>query len=180
MSQFQAVLRYSAGAMALHWLVALLIFVSFGMGLMFDDIPKSWESWLLNTHGLVGSAILALVALRLAWRLGNPPPALPDDLAMFERRGAHATHVLLYVMMFTVPLLGLIALFARGKGLDFGLFYLGSPLERARDLARNAKGLHMLASYAMMALVALHFAAAMYHHFVRRDGLLRRMLPAGK
>ena len=82
--------------------------------------------------------------------------------------------------MFAVPAIGLVALFARGKGIDLGIFQIVSPLERSRELGRSAKGLHELAAYGLMALVALHFAAAMLHQYVWRDALLSRMMPGRK
>ena len=172
--------RYTPAAIALHWLMALLVISSFVMGLLFDDVPKQWEAAYLNTHAIIGTTILLLVAIRLAIRLGNTPPALPAHTSPMIATASHATHWALYCLMFAVPVIGLVALFARGKGIDLGLFEIASPLERSRELGRSAKGVHQLAAYGLMALVALHFAAAMLHQYVWRDGLLLRMMPARK
>ena len=172
--------RYAPAAIALHWLLALLIITSFAMGQFFDAVPKDWTDGYLNAHAMIGTAILLLVIARFSIRLRNAPPALPDGTGKAIAIASHTTHWALYALMFAVPAIGLVALFARGKGIDLGLLQIASPLERSRELGRSAKGLHGLAANALIALVALHFAAAMLHQYVWRDGLLLRMMPARK
>ena len=172
--------RYAPAAIALHWLMAMLVIASFVMGLLFEAVAKEWDATYLNVHAIIGTAILLLVIARLYIRLRNAPPALPADTSPLIATFAHATHWTLYALMFAVPAIGLVALFARGKGIDLGIFQIVSPLERSRELGRSAKGLHELAAYGLMALVALHFAAAMLHQYVWRDALLSRMMPGRK
>lgn len=171
---------YSAGAMLLHWLMAILIVASFAMAQFFDDVPKDWSTWYLNLHALLGTGILALLLIRLGMRLAYPPPAPSADLSPLEKTGSQAVHWLLYALMFVAPAIGLVALFYRGKGIDFGLFQIASPVERLRDVARSAKGLHELAAKGLIVVATAHFLAAMHHRFVRRDGVLGRMLPSLK
>ena len=169
--------RYSPAAMFLHWTMAVLIITSLAMGQLFDVIPKEWDDAWLNAHAILGTLILLLLLVRIGLRLARPPPDLPADLPEWQKWASHATHAGLYLLMLAVPTIGLVALFARGKGIDLGLFAIASPIERARDLARAARGLHALASNIILVLAGLHIAAALAHRFFWKDGVLDRMLP---
>ena len=92
-----------------------------------------------------------------------------------QQRLAKLAHLGLYGLMAAVPLLGLATLFLRGRGLEFGLFSIASPLAANRALSRGIKEVHELAAYALLGLVAFHVAAALWHQFIKRDGLMGRM-----
>ena len=98
--------RYTSTAIALHWLLALAIVGSFSVGLYMADLPLSPQKLkLYNWHKWAGTTILALSALRLLWRLSHRPPA-DTPMPAWQQGAAHATHGLLYLLFFAVPLVG--------------------------------------------------------------------------
>jgi cytochrome b561 len=168
--------RYTPIAVVLHWLMALAIIGAFGVGLYMADLPFSMTRLkLYNWHKWAGVSILALAALRLLWRLTHRPPA---DLPMpaWQARAAHATHNLLYVTFFAVPLLGWAYSSAAGFPIVwFGVLPLPDFVPKDKALADTLKELHKLAAYGLAALVLAHVAGALKHRFIDRDGLLARM-----
>ena len=175
--------RYSALAMALHWLLALGIVALFVLGVYMTDLPFSPARLkLYNWHKWAGISFLLLSALRLVWRLVRRPPALPTQIerAMpaWQTRAYHATHHALYALFFVVPLLGWAYSSAAGFPIVwFGQIALPDLLPADKALAELIKPLHELSAFALMGLAALHVAAALKHHWIDRDGLLQRMLP---
>ena len=170
--------RYSLVAIGLHWLLALAIVFTFCMGLYMSDLPFSPQRLkLYNWHKWAGVTILAFSALRLLWRLTHRPPA---DVPMpaWQRGAAHATHLLLYVLFFAVPLVGWAYSSAAGFPVVlFGVLPLPSFVPADKALAALVKPWHAYLAYAMAALVAVHVAGALKHQLVDRDGLLGRMWP---
>ncbi|TXH56881.1 MAG: cytochrome b [Burkholderiaceae bacterium] len=170
--------RYSGPAIALHWLLALALFGAFAVGLYMTDLPLSPQRLkLYNWHKWAGICILALSALRLLWRLTHRPPA---DVPMpaWQRRASHATHHLLYVLFFAVPLAGWAYSSAAGFPIVvFGVLPLPDFVAPSKELAEAIKPLHKILAFTMAALVLVHVGAALKHHLVDRDGLLDRMRP---
>ena len=171
--------RYSRTAIALHWLVAVLILANLALGLYTVDLPLS-PAKLRNFsfHKWIGVTVFLLAAARLAWRLAHPAPPLPAGMPPWERRAAHVTHVLLYVLFFAAPLTGW--LFSSASG--FQTVYLGvvpipDLLAKDKALADALKLAHKSINFTMAGVIAFHAAAALKHHFVDRDDVLRRMLP---
>jgi len=169
-------MRYDRVAMSLHWGIALLIVLAFLLGLTVDDFPKTWEDNVVNTHVLLGLAVLILSLLRVAWRLGHKPPPLGTANGPLEI-AAKVTHLLLYLLMLAVPLIGLPTLFYRGRGIDFGVVQLAPFLPRTPSIFRPLTELHELGAYALLLLAFGHFLAALYHQKILRDGVMDRMLP---
>lgn len=170
--------RYTFTAIALHWLLAVLIIGTFLVGWQMASMPFSPQRLkLYNWHKWAGSVILALSALRLLWRLFNRPPAnLPMSPA--QRIAAHATHHLLYLLFFAVPLVGWAYSSAAGFPIVvFGLVPLPDFVPVDKALAAAIKPWHGWLAYSLAVLVVLHVAAALKHHFIDRDGLLHRMVP---
>ena len=167
---------YSNTAIWLHWSIAVLIVLAFAIGLTVDDFPKSWDKIVVNTHVLIGLAILALSAARLYWRFSHVPPALPLQAGPLLTRVAHLGHFLLYTMMFVVPLVGIPTLLYRGRGIDFGLFQLPPLLARTPQLFKPLTQIHELTAYALIGLAVGHVVAALYHQLVLKDALMLRML----
>lgn len=167
--------RYETGAVILHWTTAALIAAAFVLGLTVDDFPKAYSTAVVNLHSLIGLAILLLTVMRLAWRLAHRPPELPKSESVFVRQASRLTHLLMYFLMFAVPVIGLPTLFYRGRGLDFGIFQIAPLLPRTPEMFRPLTEVHELAAYALIGLAAGHIAAALYHQYVLRDDLLRRM-----
>lgn len=173
--------RYSPFAMLLHWVLALAIIGSFCMGVYMSDLPFSPQRLkLYNWHKWAGVTILALSALRLLWRLvRKPPPDIP--MPGWQRGAAHATHLLLYLLFFAVPLVGWAYSSAAGFPIVwFGVLPLPSFVPVDKELAEAIKPWHAYLAFAMAALVLAHVAAALKHQFIDRDGLLARMWPAGR
>lgn len=171
--------RYGAPAVALHWVMALLILGNLGFGLYLVDLPLSpaklrYFSW----HKWVGVTVFALAAARLAWRLGHPAPALPASLPGWEVRLARIGHGLLYVFFFAVPLSGWLYSSAAGfQTVYLGMLPIPDLLQKNRELAETLRPVHRWLNYALMVVVAGHVAAALKHHFISRNDVLARMVP---
>jgi cytochrome b561 len=168
--------RYSGVAIGLHWLLALMIIVSFGVGWYMSELPMSpTRLKLFNWHKWAGVTILALSVLRLLWRLTHRPPAdLPGP--RWQLRAAHLTHYALYALFFLVPLAGWAYSSAAGFPVVwFGVLPLPDFVSPDKALAEVMKERHELLAWALAALVLLHIGAALKHHFIDRDGLLDRM-----
>jgi cytochrome b561 len=178
--------RYSGVAMALHWLLALMLLALFIVGLYMADLPFSPQRVkLYNYHKWAGIVVLTLSFLRLLWRLTHRPPELPAAIAQampaWQHWAHHGTHYALYLLFFTVPLLGWAYSSAAGFPIVvFGVLPLPDFVAADKALAEAIKPWHGYAAYAMAALVLLHVAAALKHQLVDRDGLMARMWPAGR
>lgn len=178
-----AVQRYSVLAMGLHWVMALgllglIVFGVYMTGLPFSPTRLKYYNW----HKWAGMTLLALLVLRALWRWVSPPPALPAAMqaAMpaWQHLAHHATHAGLYGLMAAVPLLGWAYSSAAGFPVVwFGVLPLPDLLSPSPDLAQAIKPFHKLSAFALVALVALHVAAALKHQLIDRDGLLQRMWP---
>lgn len=180
----QRAARYGATAVALHWILALAITAVFCVGLYMADLPFSPQRLkLFSWHKWAGVAVLALSALRLAWRLTHRPPALSaavqSAMPRWQQAAYHGVHYLLYALFFIVPLVGWAYSSAAGFPVVFlGLVPLPDFVPVSPELAEAIKPWHALSAYALAVLVALHVAAALKHQFIDRDGLIGRMLPA--
>ena len=170
--------RYSSVAIALHWLLALMIVGAFGVGVYMADLPMSPSRLkLYNWHKWAGVCILGLSALRLLWRLTHRPPADAPG-PRWQQQAAHGTHLALYALFFAVPLIGWAYSSAAGFPIVwFGVLPLPDFVPKDKALADLIKPWHETLAWAMAALVLLHIAAAIKHHFIDRDGLLDRMRP---
>jgi cytochrome b561 len=174
--------RYSAVAIALHWLLGLSIFAMFAIGVYMSDLPISpLKLKLYNYHKWAGISFLILSVLRLLWRLTNRPPALPRviEQAMpgWQTKLYHATHVALYALFFAVPLIGWAYSSAAGFPVVlFGVLPLPDFMSVDKEFAKQIKELHGLSAFALLGLALLHIAAALKHHFIDKDGLINRML----
>jgi cytochrome b561 len=169
--------RYNGAAIALHWLLAGCLTAAFLVGLQISDMPTSPTRirW-INYHKWAGITILTLSALRLLWRLAHLPPRLPAAMPRWQRQAALWGHRLLYLFFFVVPVAG----WAYSCAAGFHVVYLGlvplpdiAPKDKA--LADLLKQVHATLAWSLAALVGVHVAAALKHHFVDRDGLLWRM-----
>jgi cytochrome b561 len=170
--------RYTAVAIAFHWLLAVGIVCSFCVGLYMADLAMSpMRLKLFNWHKWAGMTIFALSALRLLWRLTHRPPA---DVPMpeWQRRAAHAAHIALYVLFFGVPLAGWAYSSAAGfPVVVYGLIPLPDFVPVDKGLAEGLKTLHQLLALTLAFVVVAHVGAALKHQFLDRDGLLLRMWP---
>lgn len=171
--------RYGGVAIGLHWLIALAIFGSFSVGLYMADLPLSPQKLkLYSWHKWAGVTIFLFVLVRLGWRLLHRPPELPAAMPDWQRKVAEATHVLLYLLMFAVPITGWLMSSAKGfQTVYFGVLPLPDLLVKNEELGDLLKEVHTLLNFSMAALVVAHLGAALKHHFLDRDEVLARMLP---
>lgn len=171
--------RYTGVAIALHWLVALLILGSFVVGRYMVDLDLSpWKLKVYSWHKWIGVTIFLLVAVRLAWRLKHRPPAPPAATPEWQRHAAGIGHAALYVLMLAVPISGWVMSSAGGfPVVYFGVIQLPDLVTKDKELFELMKLVHFALNKALLALVIVHVAAAIKHHYVDRDDVLARMVP---
>jgi cytochrome b561 len=173
---------YHPVARGLHWLMALLLAGMVALGVYMTDLPLSPEKFqLYSWHKWAGVTAFALVCARLAWRAFHPAPALPSTLSTPARLAAQAGHLALYALMVAIPLTGWLMSSAKGfQTVWFGVLPIPDLLAADPALGERLAQLHERLNWLMVALVAGHVGAALYHQFVLRDGTLRRMVPASR
>ena len=173
------VVRYTRTAIALHWLIALVILVQIPFGWSLGEIPTGTPArgWYVNLHKSVGITLGLVIVLRAFWRWFHPPPALPDWMPRWQRLGASASHVALYACMLIMPLTGYVA----SNFSKWGVKYFNTiqlppwGVDDARIYALF-NGAHVATSYIFFALILAHSASAL-RHASRHDGILQRMWP---
>ena len=191
-SEATLVHRYTRTAMVLHWLVAALIAVNIALIWSVDLLPDDAVRPVIDTHKSVGITVLGLVILRLLWRAAHRPPALPASYAAWEKYGAHAAHIALYVLILALPLSGWMHDSAWKDAAQFPmqLFYL-LPWPRIGAIANldpevkeafhDLSGhVHVWLSYALYGMFFLHVAGALKHQWLDRQPELARMLPSSR
>lgn len=165
----------------LHWLVVVLILVMATVGLIMGDLPKTPKYfWVYTAHKSTGITILALVLVRLGWRVYAGAPRPVQGTPTWQHRIAATTHVLLYALIIAMPLSGW--LYDSASGLRpfrwFGLMEMPKLVAPNDGLSSVARDAHEWLFWGIVALVGLHAGAALYHHLFLRDVTLQRMLPA--
>ncbi|RZI71377.1 MAG: cytochrome b [Variovorax sp.] len=172
--------RYAASSRWLHWLTALLLVAVIPLGIwigFFEPADQGFKLRLYNLHESLGVLVFLLVLLRIVNRRRNPPPPLPGDMPALMRFAAHATHIGLYALLILMPLTGFFATNAWGFPLSlFGVLPIPSPLGKDEAIAKVLSLLHLCGAVAIGLLILGHLAGVVHHTFIRRDGLLRRML----
>lgn len=170
--------RHSRVVRGLHWATVLALVAGFALIWWRDGLDDGDQRRLLLAwHATLGLAVLMLALGRLARRLAAGRDVPHAALSGWERRLSGGVHLLLYGLLVSLPLLGWLALSSRGRMPQlFGLVALPRLIERDRDLADLLQAWHERVAIALLCLVGLHVAAALFHHLVRRDGVLRSML----
>ncbi|HZB93786.1 MAG TPA: cytochrome b [Stellaceae bacterium] len=170
---------YGAGARALHWITVALLLVIIPLGLVMGSLPRGLlQDTCFIAHESLGITVLGLTLLRFFWRLMHPPPRA-TGLTPLERHASVIVHAALYVILLAAPLTGYLYISFRGITLHFfGLVAVPAAVAPAKPLAHLAWTVHSALPWAIYALVAIHFGAALYHYFVRRDGVMARMVPS--
>jgi cytochrome b561 len=169
---------YTLTARTLHWLTATLVLLNLPLGLV---IANNWggplQDQLYDLHRSIGALIIPIILVRLLYRLGHPPAPLPDDISPLQQFAANATHWALYALLIVQPFLGWIGTSAyRAQIIVFGLFELPPIWPEDRAFSDRVLLLHSLVGLTIAVLLAAHIGAALQHHFVRRDGILMRMI----
>lgn len=170
---------YGTVARVFHWLTVLLVFVTIPVGwIMTQEIPRATQNQLFVLHKGLGVTILTLVVLRLLWRAFNPAPPLPAALPPLQRHASAIVHGALYAFLLIMAVSGYVRVTMGGFPIEL-LNALGVPplLPKNEAVANTAKAIHATAIVGLMALIALHVAAAAFHGLVRRDGVFSRMWP---
>ncbi len=172
---------YAVALMVIHWATALLIVAVVVLAWEFPSGPAKDGSIALLLHRSIGLTILALTAARLIVRASVPAPARTDAASWLEEITARGTHVLLYVILVTMPISGFLWTTSRDKPVSvFGLFDIPPLLPPSETLHSIARDFHSLGQYAVYAVVGLHVSAALFHLVVRRDDVMARMLPGAR
>ena len=171
--------RYTGVAMSLHWLIALMILLSLGVGLYMVELKLSpAKLQLYSWHKWAGVTIFALVLIRCVWRLTHTPPPLPSDLPRWQQLVAETTHYVLYALMIAIPLTGWLMSSAKGfQTVYFGILPIPDLLTKNKEWGDTLNLVHRYLNYTMIAIIAAHIGAATKHHFIDKDDVLRRMLP---
>lgn len=171
--------RYTKPAMLLHWLMAILIVAAFFLGLTMTEIhgitptKLKYYSW----HKWMGVTVLLLAVIRVLWRKANrPPPPIPGPA--WQHKAADAVHYLLYFLIFAVPVVGYLYTYAAGVPVVYlGLWQMPAPFDPNPDWKKPLSELHEILAWTMAVVVSAHVLAALKHHFIDRDDVLKRMLP---
>ena len=169
---------YTAIAKLFHWGMALLFVGLITLGFVMTDMSLSPEklqyyAW----HKWAGVTVFMLVWLRLGWRVLNPPPAYPVTMSPMLQRIAHLGHVALYGLMVVIPLSGWLMSSAKGvQTVWFGVLPLPDLLEKDKELGHLLHEVHEALNFVLLFLLAGHVAAALKHHWIDKDDILKRML----
>jgi cytochrome b561 len=169
---------YGNLAKFLHWAIVLLIVPQYFLAEAAHDLPNGVEKLQLYTwHKSLGMLVLLLALVRIGWKLANR--GLPGPIGEpWQRKAAAAGHGLLYLLILAQPLTGWLMSSAANYPVTlFGWFQFPALIGENHDLHESLEEVHELLFTLMLVVVAVHIAAALYHHFILRDGVLRRMLP---
>ena len=172
---------YTSVARTLHWLTAVLVIGLITVGIWMHMLESGpLQDRLYNLHRSTGVLLLPLVIIRLLYRWTHPPLPLPADVPAFQRLVAEATHWGLYALLIVQPLVGWAATSAyRAPIIVYGLFELTPILPVNQPLSEKLFALHRWMGFLMAAMVCAHAGAALFHHFIRRDRVLMRMIRGG-
>ncbi len=170
--------RYTKVAIWLHWLIGLAVIANIGLAMLTEDMPREAHRAAMGVHKALGMAILALTVLRILWRLTHKAPPLPASMRTWERWTSGLVHFLFYALLILLPLSGWVWMSAADRPIDFfGLFAIPSIVAPSEEVADVLHDRHETLGLMMLALVALHFLAALKHQFFDRDRLFSRMNP---
>jgi cytochrome b561 len=167
----------------LHWTIAVMIISIMGIGiyagkiLTYDNIAvRPIWGWWMNQHKALGCTVLGLIIIRAIWTFSQPRPALPAGASRLHRRVAAVSALSLYILMFAIPIAGIGMTAYAHKGFKFfGLFEFYAPIARDMVIEQRFKLAHQICAYSLLGLLTVHISAALLHHILLRDGVLRRM-----
>lgn len=171
--------QYGIVAMVLHWAVAITIVGLFALGYWMVDLDyyHEWYKQGPDIHRSIGILLFAAMVLRVLWRLTNPKPRELPTHSRFEVLAAHATHLVLYLLIFTAMVSGYLISTADGSSISvFSWFEVPSVTGRIKGMEDTAGLVHYWVTWALVGLASLHALAALKHHLVDKDDTLRRML----
>jgi cytochrome b561 len=174
--------RYGSLSIGIHWLMLLLfiaVYATIELRVLFEkgsDPREALKTW----HLMLGMLVFVLVWLRIAARLSGPTPTIQPEPEKMQQLSAKILHLALYALMIGMPLTGWLMLSASGKVIPFFGLEFPALIGENKDLAKTIKKVHEFVGMAGYYLIGLHAAAALYHHYIKRDNTLTRMLPERK
>lgn len=171
--------KFGAVAIALHWVIAILIVSQIILASNAEAAPMGFTKFvLLSKHKTWGMLVLFMALFRLGWKLFNPTPAYPHTMSAFEKMAAKASHFLFYTLIIAIPLAGWSIAGAADISINFfDLFVVPNFIAPNKGLVDPLKLAHKFLVMSLMALIVVHVAAALWHHFKLKDNVLSRMLP---
>ncbi|PZP56030.1 MAG: hypothetical protein DI586_05065 [Micavibrio aeruginosavorus] len=181
--------RYTKVAITLHWVIALMIIGQLGTGIImgYNLVDKSILFPMYQFHKSLGLSVLVLSVVRLLWRLGHKPPALPAHMPTWEKWGARLSHYGFYFFMIFVPFSGWVLVSTSSFGMPtmwFNLFEwphipgLDTMTDGTKEQVNQwSETFHVYMAYAMLGLLFLHIGAALKHHFIDKDNVMHHMIP---
>jgi cytochrome b561 len=169
---------YSLAARVLHWVTAAIVLTMIPVGFfMAGPLPDDAKNTLYDLHRSMGALLIPIVIVRLLYRWMNPPPPLPADVPAMQQFAAHTVHWALYAILVVQPFVGWIATSAyRAPVSFFWLFELPPIWPEDRATSELMFMVHGILGLAISALILVHIAGALYHHFIRKDRILLRMV----
>ena len=168
--------RYASPSRLLHWVIALLVLLTWPLGLMIGFAKKDVVLDFYLVHESIGFVVLWLMLLRVGNRLINRPPR-HDGAPVHERIAAEAVHGLLYLFLIVMPVSGFLATNAHGFPLKwFGWIEIWSPIGKSPEIAPTFSTIHEWSAWILLALFAVHIGAVLFHHVLRKDDTLYRIL----
>jgi len=169
---------YDATARVLHWITAILVLTLLPLGVVIANRwGGEWKDWLYNLHRSIGTVLMVVILMRVGYRLTHQPLPLPDDIPLAQRRASSVVHRALYTLLVLQPFIGWAGSSAfPAPVIVFGLFSLPMIAPADRALSDQLLFVHRWTGVTIACVVAVHIAAAIYHHFARRDGVLMRMI----
>ena len=171
--------RYGSISIALHWLIVLQLIAVYACINLTDFFPENSDprQALLMWHYMLGLSVLAVAVLRVANRLSGPVPEALPGIPRWQNAVASVTHLALYALLLAMPVLGWLTLSASGQPIPFFGATLPPLIGPDKTLAHQIEKIHETLGVVGYYLIGLHVAAALFHHYLRRDGTLQRMLP---
>lgn len=169
---------YGSVAKFFHWLIAIVILVQIIYGFFLESVPKDYQPFAYNTHKLIGLTLLLMMVLRLCWALVNVKPELPIGTLPWQRFAERFVHTMLYFVVIVMPISGLIGSNASGKPPHIGDFKFTLPVPEDKALVDTAFAVHNTLALVLIGLLVVHVGATLYHHYIKKDNILRRMLPS--
>lgn len=168
---------YGLVSRILHWLIGIMILVLLIVGFIMVDMDISDKKWeIYATHKAVGFILLLLVGLRIVWRVMDTKVLPPADLPNKFKEAGYVTHTILYLLMFIMPISGVFMSILSGHNIDVFGFFTIEALTNDPKISKIFWNIHGYTAFIFVGIIALHFLAAMYHHFIRKDNVLIRMI----
>ena len=171
-------MTYTATARELHWLTAIIVITALLIGIAMDRIGEGpLADFLYNFHRSLGALLIPVALFRFYWRFTHKPPPLPSDIPLPQRLAAETVHYLLYAIIIVQPMIGWIATSAYRAPIPvLGLFNLPPIWPENRAFSEVLFSVHAYIGWALCGLLAMHIGGALFHHFIRKDRILMRMV----